>query len=222
MIKRELAKDPKLANESWDRFLPKFRRKHLKTTEKTARKNERLEAKNVERSAAGLEPIKTPNPQKKPYTPFPPPQLPRKVRIYCFHVPPEISRCLPRVMCLGHRSTCNWNQVNISSSLQRGSGARSASGNKRCVVFRRLDHPLCETNPLVTFAQQTEAAAKRRAERAEVFVAPAEAAAPTVEDKRKRKRREREAEVDGEDQSGEGRVGKKKKKRVQGVILSQS
>jgi ribosomal RNA assembly protein len=94
MIKRELAKDPKLANESWDRFLPKFRRKHLKTSEKTARKNERLEAKNVERSAAGLEPIKTAKPQKKTYTPFPPPQLPRKVRIYCCHAPREIPRCV--------------------------------------------------------------------------------------------------------------------------------
>src|SRR5258707_9613380 len=81
MIKRELAKDPKLANESWDRFLPKFRRKHLKTSEKTARKNERLEAKNAERSVAGLESIKSIKPQKKPYTPFPPPQLPRKVRV---------------------------------------------------------------------------------------------------------------------------------------------
>ncbi|KAI9449643.1 hypothetical protein BJY52DRAFT_1126590 [Lactarius psammicola] len=78
MIKRELAKDPKLANESWDRFLPKFRRKHLKTSEKTARKNERLETKNVERAAAGLEPIKTTKPEKV-YTPFPPAQLPRKV-----------------------------------------------------------------------------------------------------------------------------------------------
>jgi len=79
MIKRELAKDPKLANESWDRFLPKFRRRHLKSSEKTARKNERLETKNAERAAAGLEPIKTSQPEKKVYTPFPPAQLPRKI-----------------------------------------------------------------------------------------------------------------------------------------------
>ena len=81
MIKRELAKDPKLSTESWDRFLPKFRRKHLRTSEKTVRKNERLEAKNAERAAAGLEPIKTIKPEKKSYTPFPPAQLPRKVRL---------------------------------------------------------------------------------------------------------------------------------------------
>ena len=81
MIKRELAKDPKLAHESWDRFLPKFRRRHLKTSEKTARKNERLEAKNVQRVAAGLEPIQATKPEKKAYTPFPPAQLPRKVCI---------------------------------------------------------------------------------------------------------------------------------------------
>jgi hypothetical protein len=101
--------------------------------------------------------------------------------------------------------------VNISSSLLRGSGARSASGNKRCVS--QIDSSLWNTP--VTLAQQTEAAAKRHAERAEAFVAPAEAAAPTVEDKRKRKQREVGAEVDdGDGQSGEGRVGKKKKKRV--------
>ncbi len=54
MIKRELAKDPNLATENWERFLPKFQKK------------------NVER--------KKPVIVKKPeYTPFPPPQQPSKV-----------------------------------------------------------------------------------------------------------------------------------------------
>lgn len=51
MIKRELAKDPELANESWDRFLPNFRKKalsHRRTPHKVTDKS------------------------KKVYTPFPP------------------------------------------------------------------------------------------------------------------------------------------------------
>jgi len=55
MIKRELAADPALAGENWDRFLPKFKKKNV------ARKK----PKQVR--------------DKKPYTPFPPPQQPSKV-----------------------------------------------------------------------------------------------------------------------------------------------
>lgn len=54
MIKRELAKDPELMNENWDRFLPKFKKKNQKK-KKVSKK------------------------EKKPYTPFPPPQQESKV-----------------------------------------------------------------------------------------------------------------------------------------------
>ncbi|KAJ3201694.1 ribosomal RNA assembly protein krr1 [Entophlyctis luteolus] len=57
MIKRELAKDPALKNESWDRFLPSFKRQHTKK-KKTATKTAK---------------------QNKPKTPFPPAQTPRKI-----------------------------------------------------------------------------------------------------------------------------------------------
>ncbi|XP_074570800.1 KRR1 small subunit processome component homolog [Curcuma longa] len=53
LMKRELAKNPALANENWDRFLPKFKKK------------------NVQRKVKAK--------AKKPYTPFPPPQPPSKL-----------------------------------------------------------------------------------------------------------------------------------------------
>ncbi|CAI0653761.1 unnamed protein product [Colletotrichum noveboracense] len=51
MIKRELAKDPELASESWDRFLPNFKKKTL---------------------SKRRVPLKVTDKAKKTYTPFPP------------------------------------------------------------------------------------------------------------------------------------------------------
>lgn len=56
MIRRELAKDPQLQNESWDRFLPKFKSKNIS-------KRKQPKKKRI----------------KKTYTPFPPPQPESKV-----------------------------------------------------------------------------------------------------------------------------------------------
>ncbi|KOX68173.1 KRR1 small subunit processome component like protein [Melipona quadrifasciata] len=56
MIKRELAKDPKLKNENWERFLPKFNSKNI---------SKRKQPKNKK--------------EKKAYTPFPPPQQESKI-----------------------------------------------------------------------------------------------------------------------------------------------
>ncbi|KAF8857942.1 hypothetical protein BDZ45DRAFT_726407 [Acephala macrosclerotiorum] len=58
MIKRELAKDPELANESWDRFLPQFKKRTL---------------------SKRRVPLKVTDKTKKVYTPFPPPQEKSKV-----------------------------------------------------------------------------------------------------------------------------------------------
>lgn len=54
MMKKELAKDPTLENENWDRFLPQFKKKNVQ-----------------KKKGKGKE--------KKPYTPFPPPQQPSKI-----------------------------------------------------------------------------------------------------------------------------------------------
>jgi ribosomal RNA assembly protein len=58
MIKRELAKDPELAGESWDRFLPQFKKRNL---------------------SKRRVPLHVTDKSKKVYTPFPPPQEKSKV-----------------------------------------------------------------------------------------------------------------------------------------------
>lgn len=58
MIKRELAKDPELAHENWDRFLPHFKKRNLSKRRK---------------------PFVVTDKSKKVYTPFPPPQEKSKV-----------------------------------------------------------------------------------------------------------------------------------------------
>uniref|UniRef100_A0A7S0UKS7 KRR1 small subunit processome component n=1 Tax=Polytomella parva TaxID=51329 RepID=A0A7S0UKS7_9CHLO len=63
MIKRELAKDPALASENWDRFLPKFKKKNVKRKTPLQTKKEKEQGKST----------------KREYTPFPPPQQPSKI-----------------------------------------------------------------------------------------------------------------------------------------------
>ena len=89
MIKRELAKDPKLANESWDRFLPKFRKRHEKkkkaTTVETGANSIPVAASNGQPATSSVPiPIaeqkeKSQKKEKKVYTPFPPAQQPSKI-----------------------------------------------------------------------------------------------------------------------------------------------
>lgn len=81
MIKRELAKDPKLANESWDRFLPKFKKRNVKSKKPSAAAASGPSGSNsvpLTINGDAAPPSKKAD-KKKTYTPFPPPQQPSKV-----------------------------------------------------------------------------------------------------------------------------------------------
>lgn len=166
MIRRELAKDPKLAGESWDRFLPQFKKRNLKTSEKTAKKNRiqygsgsggimtgsndvpvGVPAGGSDRSipygesqqGQGQEPPQ--KKQKKVYTPFPPPHQPSKL------------------------------------DLQLASGEYFLKPQEKEMIQKKKK----------TEAQNT-VTEQRRAEREEAFIAPAETAAPTLAEKKKKKK----------------------------------
>lgn len=139
MIRRELAKDPKLATESWDRFLPQFRKRHLRTSEKTAKKNEKVEQKNEARKAAGLDvdtQTVTSKPAKKVYTPFPPAQLPRKVGFVLLLL--QSGGLIAFFCCVWCRLIYSWSLESISSSRPRKKLERQRGGNKRYCIFKSL------------------------------------------------------------------------------------
>ena len=93
MIQRELAKDPKLKNEDWSRFLPEFRKKNvarrtpLQTKLGKEKANKSAESANAEEknkaqangTTAVTEASVGGKKTKKAYTPFPPPHTPSKI-----------------------------------------------------------------------------------------------------------------------------------------------
>ncbi len=89
--------------------------------------------------------------------------------------------------------------------------AREKERRQQKVCYRSL---LVDWTYAQVDQQQAETTAKRRAERAEAFVAPTEDAAPTVKEKRKRRpsAADLEAEMDGEEQPGKEKEKKRKKK----------
>ena len=78
MIMKELAKDPKLAEEDWSRFLPTFKKKNVQRRKprQVQMEAEKARAAAAEGDASGGAAKKN---KKKTYTPFPPAQQPSKV-----------------------------------------------------------------------------------------------------------------------------------------------
>jgi len=79
MIMKELAKDPKLANEDWSRFLPTFGKKNVKRRKPHQVQVEAEKAKAAATAEGEGGAAASKKSKKKTYTPFPPAQPPSKV-----------------------------------------------------------------------------------------------------------------------------------------------
>lgn len=146
-------------------ILQEFQKRHLKTSEKTARKNAALERKDAARGEAndGVNPNSIPiasdaapaagasappAKKKKVYTPFPPPQQPSKL------------------------------------DLQLASGEYFLKPREKEAIEKRKQQD-----------RQKEKAEQKKAVREEAFIAPPETAAPTVAEKKKKRKREAEVDA---------------------------
>lgn len=77
MIMKELAQDPKLKEESWERFLPTFKKKNVQRRKPHQIKEEGVKSKNG--IGTGGDDVVVKKQKKKSYTPFPPAQTPSKI-----------------------------------------------------------------------------------------------------------------------------------------------
>jgi ribosomal RNA assembly protein len=171
MIKRELAKDPKLAEENWSRFLPKFAKRKQKPEAEEGAPAE-LDGAQRESEFGKSKKPKKPIIQKKPYTPFPPPQPQSKVR---------------RTLSFDVRLTARQIDMQLESGeyfLKPREQKQRKEDAKAAKVRRWFHFPGMWADD---DAQETLATNQRKAARAAMFDAPAEETAPAEKRKKKRK-----------------------------------